>query len=103
MESRDGRRPRDRGRPPAAAPGANAHFTFTGRGVAWIATRGPQRGSARVFVDGRLAATINLRAGVRSTRTLVFARNFPAVGTHTLAISVTGGGPVDVDALAVIR
>lgn len=87
----------------ATAVGANAHFTFTGRGVAWIATRGPQRGSARVFVDGRLAGTINLRAEVRSTRTLVFARNFPAAGTHMLAISVTGGGSVDVDALAVIR
>ena len=85
------------------ASGANAHFTFTGRSVAWIATRGPQRGSARVFVDGRLAATVSLRTEVRSTRTLVFARNFAAAGPHTIAISVAGGGVVDVDALAVVR
>ena len=32
--------------------GATAKFSFTGTDVAWISTRGPQRGKAKIYLDG---------------------------------------------------
>ena len=86
----------------AATAGASATYTFTGSSVGWVATRGPNRGTARVYVDGAYAGTINLYSGIYQWRRVVFARNFGSVGTHTLKIVTNGtaGHPVvDVDAL----
>ena len=84
----------------STAPGANATFTFTGGSVAWLAARGPTRGSARVYVDGVYAGTVSLYASSGHSRAIVFARNFGASGSHRLTIVVVGtaGHPrVDVD------
>jgi len=87
----------------ATAAGASATFQFTGSSVAWVAARGTSRGSAWVYVDGVYAATISLRATTTTYRSIVFARNWSAVGAHTIKIVVAGnaGHPrVDVDAFA---
>lgn len=90
----------------ATASGARITRTFTGRGVAWVAGVGPTRGSARVLIDGVGVATVNLHAAERGFRRIVYAKTWPASGTHTISIVVLGtdGHPrVDVDAVIVIR
>lgn len=85
----------------AAAAGASATYRFTGRSVAWLATYGPTRGSARVYVDGQYAGTVSLRRAATTHRIVAFARRWPTSGPHTLRVVVAGtpGHPrVDVDA-----
>jgi GH25 family lysozyme M1 (1,4-beta-N-acetylmuramidase) len=85
----------------ASAAGASATYTFSGSSVGWVAARGPNRGYARVYVDGAYAGTVNLYASAYQYRRVVFARNFGTAGAHTLKIVVVGSGKhpvVDVDA-----
>jgi hypothetical protein len=81
--------------------GAYARYTFSGSSVAWVAFRGPNRGSARVYIDGVYATTIGLRSSVYQSRAIVYARSWGFTRTHTIKIVVLGtrGHPrVDVDA-----
>lgn len=85
--------------------GARARLDFTGRSVSWIATKGPTRGRARVYIDGRLATTIDLYASSARHRQTVYRRSWPNPGAHRIEIEVVGtaGRPrVDVDALVYI-
>ena len=70
--------------------GASATYTFTGSSIAWVASRGPDRGSAKVYVDGVYAKTVSLYTSGRSYRYVAFARNFGATGSHTIRIVVEG-------------
>ena len=77
--------------------GASATLTFTGNGVAWIGPVGPTRGTARVYIDGKAVATVDLRRSTFQARKLLFARALTA-GAHTLRIVVTSSGrPVAID------
>jgi hypothetical protein len=83
--------------------GATATYRFSGRGIAWVAPVGPTRGTARVYLDGRQVATVDLRRSSFRARSIVFARSLPA-GQHTLRILVTSSGrPVAIDELIVGR
>lgn len=85
----------------ATRNGASATYTFTGAGVAWVAYRGPNRGSARVYVDGVLKKTISLHASTYSAKQVVFAFNWGSTGVHKIKIVGLGtaGRPrIDVDA-----
>jgi len=87
----------------STAAGASAAFSFSGSSVAWVAARGPSRGSARVYVDGVYATTLSLQASTGQSRSIVFARNWAKVAIHSIRIVVVGtaGHPrVDVDAFA---
>src|SRR5439155_13024716 len=87
----------------ATTAGASATFRFMGSSVSWVAARGTSRGSARIYVDGVYATIISLRADASAYRSIVFARNWSTVGTHSIKIVVVGtaGHPrVDVDAFA---
>ena len=84
----------------ATAAGANARIKVSARSFAWIAPIGPSSGTARVFVDGTLVATINLYASSTSARELVFAKTWASARTRTIEIRIRGtlGHPrVDVD------
>jgi beta-N-acetylhexosaminidase len=84
----------------ATAAGAWASYTFTGTGIGWVAAVGPTRGSARVYIDGRYMATVNLHSTTTSLRRIMFATNWPHQGTHTIRIVVlgtAGHARVDVD------
>ena len=90
----------------STSAGATVRYTFTGRGIAWVTTRGPDRGSAYVFVDGVLLATIDTHASSYSTRSIVWGRAWTGTGTHTVRIVVLGtaGHPrLDMDAFEVLR
>ena len=86
----------------ARVAGKTASYTFTGSQVAWIAPRGSTRGSARLYLDGRYVATVNLRSSTLLPRQLVFTRAWAKVGRHRLTIRVSGTGRVDVDGFAVV-
>jgi GH25 family lysozyme M1 (1,4-beta-N-acetylmuramidase) len=85
----------------ATAPSAWASYTFTGSSVSWVAYRGPNRGSAAVYLDGVKYATVNLYSSSYSSLQVVYTASWGANGTHTIKIVCLGtsGHPrVDVDA-----
>jgi hypothetical protein len=89
----------------ATASGASASSTFTGRSVAFVSSRGPTRGSAKVYIDGVLAATVNLNAATLTYRYVAFQKTWTSSGSHTIKVVVLGssGHPrVDLDALETI-
>ena len=86
----------------ARTVGKTARYAFTGSQVAWIAPRGPTRGSARVYLDGTYVATVNLRSSTLVPRRLVFTYAWTKVGPHRITIRVSGTGRVDVDGFAVL-
>ena len=89
----------------ATTKGASASFTFKGRSVAWVATRGTAYGAATIYVDGVRAGAASLH-GSSANRRIVFARSWPSAGTHTIRIVVAGTrghARVDVDGFVVLR
>ena len=89
----------------ATANGAAATYTFTGSSVSWVAYRGPDRGSAAVYVDGVYKGVVNLYAATFSPKAVVFAASWGSNGTHRIGILCVGtsGHPrVDVDAFVTL-
>ena len=87
----------------ATRAGASASVTFSGTGFAWIGPVGPTRCTARVFIDGKAVANVDLRRSVFRARSMLFAKALPA-GQHTVKIVVTSSGrPVAIDELILGR
>jgi hypothetical protein len=85
----------------ATRTGASASLSFTGKGIAWMGPVGPTRGTAKVYIDGKAVATVDLRRSTFQARKILFARALPA-GAHTFKIVVTSSGrPVAIDDLIV--
>lgn len=85
---------------------ATARVTTTARSIAWVSRKGPGRGLAQVWVDGVLAATVDLGAPALGGKTVVFTRSWASSATHTVRITplgTTGRPLVEVDALLVVR
>jgi hypothetical protein len=86
----------------ATRSGARASVTLSGKSVSWIGPKGPTRGRAKVYIDGKLARIVNLRAGAFDARSVLFTKGWARAGTHRLTIVVTGNrGPVAIDDLRV--
>jgi GH25 family lysozyme M1 (1,4-beta-N-acetylmuramidase) len=89
----------------STAAGASATYKFVGSSVAWISARGPDRGSARVYLDGVYVATVKLYASTYHSKAIAFASHWGGNGSHTVRIVVVGtaGHPrVDVDAFVAL-
>jgi hypothetical protein len=84
----------------ATGAGASATYSFSGSSVAWIAFRGPDRGSAMVYVDGDLKTTIDLSAASVVTRRVAYAFTWSENGAHTIQVVAVGDGRIDVDGFA---
>jgi hypothetical protein len=85
--------------------GAYAYYTTTARNLSFVTTRGPGRGTVKVYIDGALAATVNLNSSTYMYRYVAYSKTWTSVGTHTIKV-VSAGTPVprvDVDAFGVIR
>ena len=85
----------------STAAGASATFRFTGYSIGLVAYRGPNRGSAAIYVDGVRTATISLHATTYASRQIVYATHWATNGTHTIRIvnlGTAGHSRVDVDA-----
>jgi hypothetical protein len=78
-------------------------FSATAFSYAWVATKTPTSGSARVYVDGVLETTISLRSSSVRYRQVVYTRRFNTIARHTIEIRLVGNGRVDIDAFAVLR
>ena len=72
------------------ARNARLTWTFTGRGVAWIASRTTASGQALIYLDGTRVATVDVRAAATAYRQAVWIRNDLAAGRHRLTIVVAG-------------
>jgi subtilisin family serine protease len=89
----------------SGSTGSIAAFTFTGRGISFVGRRTSTYGYAEIFIDGAVAARVNVRAAPSGNRWIVFDRRFAASGTHTIWVRVYGGTPrgVGVDAFLVTK
>ena len=85
----------------ATKKGAAATFTFTGSGIAWVAYRGPDRGSVGIYIDDVFVKNISLYAKTYSSKQIAFAYNWTENARHTIKIVALGTAHhprVDVDA-----
>ena len=69
----------------------------------WITAKGAARGKARVYIDGALVSTVDLRSPATHDRRVVFRTAWSAAGAHTITIRPVGNGRVDVDGFEVLR
>jgi len=81
---------------------------FAGAGVSWIASTGPDRGTAGVYVDGALRGEVDLYRAANEDLVEVFAVSGLDPGPHTVTVRVSAvkndrstGTRVDVDAFDV--
>jgi len=87
------------------AAGASVTYTTTARSLSFVTTRSLIRGSARIYVDGVLVATVNMNASPTAYRWVAYSKTWSSAGTHTIKV-VSVGSPVprvDIDAFGVIR
>ena len=73
----------------ASVVGAAATYTFSSPAVAWVASTGPTKGLADVFIDGTKAATVDLFSADSQFGRIVFASGQLKTGVeHKLEIKV---------------
>jgi hypothetical protein len=90
----------------ATGAGSSASIAVTGRAFAWIGSRGPTRGTARIYVNGALVATVNTWAASAQDRQVLYQLRWSTDATRNVRIVVSGtaGHPrVDLDAIAAFR
>jgi parallel beta-helix repeat protein len=88
----------------SGARNATAAMSFTGSGVAWIGPKGPSRGQAKIYVDGRYVKTVNLWARSFAANRVLYQATWSRSGSHSIKIKVVGtrGHPyVSIDAFVV--
>ena len=87
-----------------SAAGARANFTFDSGGpVAVVMEKAPNRGKAKVLIDGVLRATVDTYASTPTHRSVVWTGTLSGAG-HTVSVvnSATPGRPrIDVDAVMI--
>jgi hypothetical protein len=79
-----------------AAASASATFHCAScRAIAWVTDEDSAHGSAKVYVDGVLKATVNAQSSSALNRVLAYAFEWAADGAHTLRIvnAATSGHP----------
>jgi hypothetical protein len=95
----------------ASAAGASAKVTFAGgQSVAWVSTKGADRGIADIWVDGAKLKTADLYASSTQPRKMIYTKSgMNPLNSHTIEVRVLGtknasssGTRVDVDALIVL-
>jgi hypothetical protein len=81
-----------------------ARTRFAGRAVALVASTGPGMGKARIFVNGRREATVDLRRDSSTARELVWTMSFARVRARTVAVkAVDSDRPVQFQGYYVLR
>ncbi len=90
----------------SAVPGASASVSFTGSGIALVASTGAGRGTAEVLLDGRVYTTVSLSTPTATSR-LVWSASWRTAARHTVAVRVprgtTGTTRVEIDGFLVIE
>jgi len=66
-------------------------YTFTGSGVSWITATGPDQGLVDIYIDGKLARSVDTHGAARATQQTVFSVSGLRNGQHTLmAVKASG-------------
>ncbi|WP_173019507.1 N-acetylmuramoyl-L-alanine amidase [Streptomyces alkaliphilus] len=81
-------------------------WTFTGRSAALVVSRASGSGQVRVYVDGKLAKTVDLKSSTVRYRDAIWTQSWTSNAKHTVRIEVVGtsGRPtITVDALTYIK
>lgn len=75
--------------------GATATFTCYCAAFTWVTDEDSTHGSAKVYVDGVLRATVNTQSAAKKNRVVVFKYGWSTDGTHTMKIVnlATSGHP----------
>jgi hypothetical protein len=82
----------------------SATYKFTGRAVGLITTMAPNRGVAKIKLDGDLVAIVDMSWPQALYRQVIWSKKFSSAKAHTVKVIVVGGqGRVDVDAFAVLK
>jgi hypothetical protein len=80
----------------ATAASASAAFSCAScDAIAWVTDEDSQHGSAKVYVDGVLQATVNTRASSKRNRVIAYSFAWASDGPHTLKVVnvATAGHP----------
>lgn len=84
--------------------GSDVQYTFNGTNVVWSGVKGPDHGTADVYIDGALDNSVDLYAANRFVNTEIFSKVGLANGPHTIRIvarsdknSASTGHYVEVD------
>jgi hypothetical protein len=87
----------------ASAAGAKATYTFTGRAVAWVSLKAPNRGKAAIYVNNTYITTVDLYSSTAQFQRVVWSGKWSTSATRTLEIRLLGTPTrprVDVDGFA---
>lgn len=77
--------------------GQTATYTSTFNGIALLSDRGPGRGTADIYLDGKFIRSLNAAAPTATNRLIIWQTHFATKARHTLQVRVTSGR-FDVDA-----
>jgi hypothetical protein len=86
--------------------GRSATYTFTGRSMAIVTTKGPSRGKVKIYVNGVLVTTLELYRSAYQYRSIAWQKTWSVSGTRTVKLVVVGTARrprVDLDAVIVLR
>ena len=89
----------------AKTAGASASYTFTGRSVAYVASRSTTRGKVKVYVNGAYLTTVDLYGSTRH-RVVIWQATWSTAATRTIklvAVGTAGRPRIDLDAFAGLR
>ena len=76
------------------------------RAIAWVAPQDAAHGSAKVYVDGVLKATVNTQTSVARNRVIAYKVEWPTAGAHTLRmvnVATSGHPRISVDGFLIRR
>ncbi|MGH2511078.1 MAG: tandem-95 repeat protein, partial [Candidatus Limnocylindrales bacterium] len=86
-----------------ATHGSVATFTCTCLSMAWIGPRGVSLNASRIYVDGTYLGFATEKSSRSSMYQVIVNKTWYSIGTHQLMISVTGWGPVGIDAFLTLQ
>jgi hypothetical protein len=87
---------------PASDQRTSSRIRFRGRSVGLIAERGPGLGTARIFVNGKRVASVDLSSDSPVGERVVWSRNFDRARIRSVRV-VSRGGPIVVGGFLVLR
>ncbi len=88
----------------ASAARSRVKTRFDGRSIAFMTRTGPGMGEARIFLNGKRVATVDLERQKATDRALVWTRNFGKSKPRTIAVAaVDSDERVDFDGFFVLR
>jgi len=70
--------------------GSKATLRFSGTAIAWIGPKGPTRGRANVYLNGRLVETVNTYASRFRPAQILYQATFSKPAIRTLSVVVLG-------------